>query len=433
MRRLAATFALAPAAALLGAGCDGRAPDSEARAVGGNFSLEQARAFEDFPLYAPGEAYGELPLTAVERRFDRSDDAPPVRANYVDFIYGSCQPTPDAGCAPPLSVQVWAACERNPLGYDPLAGQDGPIEVRGAPAYFYEDGRRLELSTGASTVVIFAADRASALAAAAALRGVNNAVAPANDLPAPTYSRADGGIVSVVPCPYEDPTQLIAQDPAKARRVERALASELRAGAARGDNRPVRSVDCFRSPVPPRVGALADVHECSITWDEGSGVTWCVLSGEEELLRATLPDGCEEAADGDSTFVPAVDPGANPARRWAGHAETACGRWREREMQAIGELDQDLVVEDLSYIWFALRPYEAGLVRDLRIIPGRAGPARRAVALYERRVAAIDAGLSAWQRGKRAAALAQFDRAERLSLPLSHLFDALQAGACSPP
>jgi hypothetical protein len=432
MRRRANSCALALVAALAVAGCGGDEPSGIA--IEGNYSLEQAQLFEDFPLYALGESYGDLPLVAVQRTFDASVEPPPVRPNYVDFIYGTCEPAAgsEGRCTPPLSVQVWAACERNPLVYGPEAGQERPIEVRGVPGYFYEGGGRLELSTGTSTVVIFASGRQAALAAAAVLRGVNNPVTAEENLPAPAYTRAEGGIVSVIPCAYEDPTQQIAQDPDKARRVERALQTSLDAGAARKDNPPVREIDCFRSPVPTRAGALADAHECMIGWDDGSFVTWCVLSGKAKLLRATVPEGCEQAANGQTSFVPAVDPGATAPMRWAGHAEDVCLRWREREGETIAELDQDLLNEDLSYIWFVLRPYEAGLVRDLRVIPGRTGPARRAVALYTKRIASIDAGLSTWQKGDREAALAHFDRAEKLSLPLSRLFGAVHADACAP-
>ncbi len=110
MRRLTATCALGLAALLGAAGCG----DDPARgaAVGGNFSLAQAQRFDEFPLYALGDRHAGLPLTAVERRFDSSPSAPPVRPNYVDFVYGSCEAVEQA-CAPPLSVQVWAACERH--------------------------------------------------------------------------------------------------------------------------------------------------------------------------------------------------------------------------------------------------------------------------------------------------------------------------------
>jgi hypothetical protein len=45
----------------------------------------------------------------------------------------------------------------------------------------------------------------------------------------------------------------------------------------------------------------------------------------------------------------------------------------------MADLDQDLVLEDLSYVWFVMRPYEAGIVRDPRVIPDRTRVARRAV------------------------------------------------------
>jgi hypothetical protein len=431
MRRTAAMCCLAFAVALTAVGCG----DERSSAPGqqGNFSFEQAREFRDFELYAPGETYGELPLTAVLRRFDASSEALPVRANFVDFIYGTCEAPADGGCAPPLSVQVWAACERNPGVYSPVVGQEGPIEVRGVPAYFYEGGRRLELSTGASTVVIFAAGRDAALAAAGALEGVNNPVDREDDLPGPAYTQENAGGIGVIPCAYEDPKQQIEQDPDKARAVEEALASELEAGAARNDNPPVGDVECFRSPVPTRVGALTDAHECMLAWKDGSFLTWCVLSGEVEVLRGTLPVGCQEAANEDSSLFPVIDPGSDAGTRWGAHAEAACLRWREKETLVIGQLDEDVLIEDLSYVWFALRPYEAGIVRDLRMIPGRTGIARKAVALYTERVASIDAGLSAWQQGDRDAAFRHFDRAEDIKLPLAPLFERVQAGACSPP
>jgi hypothetical protein len=164
----------------------------------GNFSLEQAREFQEFELYALGESHGEHELTAVVRQFDGRPEAPPVRVNFVDFLYGTCTPAPgsERRCSPPLSVQVWTTCKRNPTVDAP--GQDAPMEIRGVPAYFYDGGSRLELSTGTSTVVIFAGGREKALAAAASLRGVNNSVAPGQPLPGPAYTpTTERGVVTV--------------------------------------------------------------------------------------------------------------------------------------------------------------------------------------------------------------------------------------------
>jgi hypothetical protein len=41
--------------------------------------------------------------------------------NDVTFIYGTCDPSGgEGGCAPPLEVQVWSACARNPSMYGGL-------------------------------------------------------------------------------------------------------------------------------------------------------------------------------------------------------------------------------------------------------------------------------------------------------------------------
>jgi hypothetical protein len=433
MRRAAALCCLVLVAAPMAVGC---ATEERADAAQGSYSLEQAREFGDFELYALGDAYGDLPLTDVIRVFDPSPEAPPVRANYVGFIYGTCDASA-GGCAPPLSIQVWAACERNPMVYSPVAGQERPIELRGVPAFFYEGGRRLELSTGSSTVVIFAADRDSALAAASALEGVNNQVTADAPLPPPAYTRQAYGGTSVIPCAYEDPTQRAEQDPAKAAAVAAALEKALSKGAARSDNKRVRSVECFRSGAIEPIASVDDVHTCAIAWGDGSASSWCVFSGGKRLLSSTLPTSCEEA--GASSPLEPAEPApveaavGDPELAWGAHANEACDPWREKQMQTIAELDQDLLYEDLSYMWFVMRPFEAGIVRDLRVIPGRVGPAKRAVALYERRLVAIDRGLTAWNEGRRGRALASFSRAEELSGPLGAAFAELRADSCPPP
>jgi hypothetical protein len=131
---------------------------------GGNFSLEQARRFEDFPLVFAGEGVDGLPLTAVLRR----DDS----ARYVSFVYGDCTPVYDGGCAPPAEVQVWPAAARRLDRYDASAPGTPPLEVtqvRGLAAAFVGD-TQLELYARGSTIVVFADTRARALAVARALR-----------------------------------------------------------------------------------------------------------------------------------------------------------------------------------------------------------------------------------------------------------------------
>jgi len=145
-----------------------------------------------------GTEFDGIPLVAVLRRVDTGGDpAEPIRANYVSFIYGTCDPYPD-GCAPPLEVQVWPACVRNPrvLSYVGL-GEPATITVRGVPGVYVDEGLgsgRLELATGTSTVVLFGSSRAELLRAAEALRGVNIDVPTGSPLPAPAPGAAEGNL-----------------------------------------------------------------------------------------------------------------------------------------------------------------------------------------------------------------------------------------------
>jgi hypothetical protein len=140
------------------------------------YSVEKARSFSRFPLYSAGESVAGYPLVAVlhEQRH-------PVET--VSFIYGDCVvPQGEGGCAPPVSVQVWPACFRNPSLYraPPFGPPFEKTTVRGVPAEIFEDGARLEIYTGRSAVVIYADEP---LKVAAALRGVNNPVSAGAPLP----------------------------------------------------------------------------------------------------------------------------------------------------------------------------------------------------------------------------------------------------------
>src|SRR5215218_2283247 len=151
----------APALVLL------RSGDAEANArpdaPKSTFSVARAKAFSDFPVYDAGDSVEGLPLVAELRRVGGA-------ANYVSFIYGDCVAVDDYGCAPPIEIQIWPACVRNPSLYaGPGAPVGDKVTVRGVPAAFYEDGRRLEVQTGISTVVVFGRTQADVVAAADAL------------------------------------------------------------------------------------------------------------------------------------------------------------------------------------------------------------------------------------------------------------------------
>ena len=131
---------------------------------GGDLSLEEARSFEEFPLYFAGDEVDGLSLAAVLRRDEGAD--------YVSFVYGECSPTSDSGCAPPVEVQVWPADVRHAGSYDASAGAPSVevTRIRGRPAAFVGDGMQLELYTEESTIVVFADTRQRLLTIATALR-----------------------------------------------------------------------------------------------------------------------------------------------------------------------------------------------------------------------------------------------------------------------
>ena len=113
----------------------------------------------------------------MRRRDAFNPEEPEVTANWVDFLYGDCTAdrtdTPgDTGCGLPFQVQVWPACERNPSVYSADMEREA-LTVRGVPAYLYEEGTQLEVSTGRVTVILFGNDRTQLLEAANRLTPVN--------------------------------------------------------------------------------------------------------------------------------------------------------------------------------------------------------------------------------------------------------------------
>jgi hypothetical protein len=139
----------------------------EVPSVAGDLTLEQARAFAEFPLVYAGERVDGLPLVAIVRRDDT--------ANYVSFAYGDCRPpSTEGGCAPPAEVQVWPAGRRSLGSYDASRGGSSPelTKIRGSPAAYFDAGTRLEVYTAQLTVVVFARSRERVGRVADALRCV---------------------------------------------------------------------------------------------------------------------------------------------------------------------------------------------------------------------------------------------------------------------
>jgi hypothetical protein len=186
--RLIVALAIIAIAAVGGVALQSRGLAHGPSAPRSTFTSSQAKLFKEFALYNAGNDVAGLPLVAILRRND-----PPT--NWVSFIYGDCTPTGGAGCAPPAEVQIWPACRRNPAIFAKSVGApraESTISIRGVPAAFYEEGTRLEIQTGRSTVVIFGESRELISQVAAALRGVNRLVTASDRLPPPAPGAVDG-------------------------------------------------------------------------------------------------------------------------------------------------------------------------------------------------------------------------------------------------
>jgi hypothetical protein len=146
-------------------------------------------------LFAAGREFNGLKLTAIRRVCTQPEPTRSLaagggidpdslkRANYTTFLYGDCTPTGDSGCPLPLEIQVWPACERDPVQLNAARGAEdqsdlGPDEyagprvvartsVKGVPTFVFGDGdaespdpTHAKAIVGDSMVVVFVGDRA---------------------------------------------------------------------------------------------------------------------------------------------------------------------------------------------------------------------------------------------------------------------------------
>jgi hypothetical protein len=359
--------------------------------------LPEPEEFQGFPLYAPGKSFEDAPLETVRRR-----------PGYVEFTYGS---------DPPLRVQVWPGCVRNPLLRPDVlvegAAFERTIVVRGATAYVFQQGRRLEVPLRGATVVIRARDLREARRAARALEGVNKPLAKDDRLPA--------AAISATPpfrtCRMNDP---------EAARVAAALKEALVA-----DGQPAPPiVQCGRSLAVARGDGVEDAHDCFSGAPGGEASSWCVLSDGDNIADGTLALTCEAAVRQGAIGRPLREQGSVA---WGIRARAACEPHLARVAEVLAGLDGDRLAADFSYVWQVMGEYEAGVVADLRALPAPPPEAAEIIARYEARIVSIEAAVAQYHAGGEEQALATFQRLEGETPALLARFEALGAGACAPP
>jgi hypothetical protein len=139
--------------------------------------------------YDLGRSFAGLKLTSREDICSPAAPAgvtvvsgPSEAIGYVSVVYGSCTPTSSAGCVPPLNVQSWPECARDPNTYrepgprrakpELMLNPSEAITIQAAPwipARAFEGGTRVEIYSGDTTIVVFASNRHLANAAGMAL------------------------------------------------------------------------------------------------------------------------------------------------------------------------------------------------------------------------------------------------------------------------
>ena len=134
--------------------------DPNAVAGIGNMSVEEARAFSEFPLYWLGETYEGLELTTLLGG-----------KNNFTFLYGKCVTKGDGGCPAPFQVIVRPLCLSRPGTKHPMVHAGELFSLRGALAQEYTDGH-LELGIGSASVTLFGPSRELMKAMAQDLRPV---------------------------------------------------------------------------------------------------------------------------------------------------------------------------------------------------------------------------------------------------------------------
>jgi hypothetical protein len=145
------------------AGCGGSGADD----------LEELRKSNPKDTYFLGESFEGYELEHVDQG--------------RGFLYGTCEPGPDSGCAPPVQVQHIAYRGRD---WQNAHGCRKAGSVRGVPAVHHDT--LLALTRGAF-VKIYATSDAQAKRAFAELRSLDGEVTPGEPLP-----RAREGVIRAV-------------------------------------------------------------------------------------------------------------------------------------------------------------------------------------------------------------------------------------------
>ena len=79
----------------------------------GDWTIGEAQRFDEFAVYWVGEEFRGLPLTSIRRHDTSSTDPPAFRPeSSISFMYGTCEPSSDGGCPPPIQIIIEPYCNK---------------------------------------------------------------------------------------------------------------------------------------------------------------------------------------------------------------------------------------------------------------------------------------------------------------------------------
>jgi hypothetical protein len=354
-------------------------------------ALENPESFDAFPLYAPGDPFEES-LATVRRR-----------PGYVEFRYES---------DPPLRVEVWPGCVRNPVLRPGMLVEGEAFEqvipVRRARGYTFEAGRRIEVPLVEATVVVRAGNRRQAREAARALEGVNTLLTREDPLPGADPEQTEAGCGA-----FDTEAPLI----------------ESKLKDALGLQGPVL-LRCGRSLSIARTSVVDDAHDCFSGMSGGEPSFWCVLSRGKELVAGGMAMSCDAAVRADAVAQPL---GEIATLGWGLRAGNICEPHLARVPEVLAGLDQERMISDFSYVWEVMGSFEAELVADLRSVRVPSAEAEKVLALYEARIEAIRAAVDQYHAGREEKALAELQRIQDDTPKLTARLTTLGAAQCAPP
>jgi len=146
-------------------------------ALASGWTVKEASAFQEFPIYWVGDDFGGLPLRQIiryEYAGDPTNTLYPTSEDSVTVEYGDCEIPPGAegGCPIPLVIETDSYCDVPPERISDSVKTGPPVMLRGAQAQWMGD-YHVRIWTGNVSIGIWGTNQQMVKDAAERLAGLN--------------------------------------------------------------------------------------------------------------------------------------------------------------------------------------------------------------------------------------------------------------------